>query len=201
MPTFTRYIAVLEATPPELPSPLLSWAQSGKGQARTTDAIGRVWQETYIPFNVRSVSGRAFLEQINRFWNQAIAFDLVHPDYQTPNGAGGGTPLVNGAGQTGQALAIDGATPNVTNWLRAGDLLRIGGLTPVYHVQADVSTDGTGAATLQVLPSIQAAPADNAALTITGVTIHAMLAAAPRFPGAGPSNYLEALTLAFREAP
>lgn len=201
MPSFIRYVSCVEATPPELPAPLVTWAQSGKGQFRTTDAIGRTWQETYAPFNVRSVSGRAFLAQINQLWNQAIAFDIVHPDYATPNGASGGTPLVNGAGQTGQALAIDGATPNVNHWLRAGDLVRIAGLTPVFEQQADLDTDATGAATLQVLPAILTAPADNAVLTLTGVTIRAVLAAAPRFPVAGPANYLEALTLSFREAP
>lgn len=104
------------------------------------------------------------------------------------SGALGGTPLVNGASQTGSSLITDGWTAAAANRLKAGDVFTIAG---VYHVNpqtrsstgvlqqfvvtADAASDGSGNATISISPSIttsgasqtvSGSPADNAALTI-----------------------------------
>jgi hypothetical protein len=105
-------------------------------------------------------------------------------------GALGGTPLVNGAGQTGATLNTDGWTAAASNRLNKGDIFTIAGVYSVnplsklstgklqqFVVTANTSSDGTGAAALPISPAIVTsgatqnvsnAPADNAALTIVG---------------------------------
>lgn len=80
-----------------------------------------------------------------------------------------GTPLVAGAGQTGQDLAIDGAPANETGWLLKNDLVQIGAgeAARLHKVLLDVDTDGGGAATLTLFPRVRTAPADNAAVVIS----------------------------------
>ncbi|MCD1644155.1 P22 phage major capsid protein family protein [Aurantimonas coralicida] len=106
-------------------------------------------------------------------------------------GAHGGTPLVNGASQTGASLATDGWTNSTTGVLKEGDVFTIAGVFRV-HPETKVSTGAlqqfvvtadadsgatTGPATLSISPSIvvtgarqnvTASPADNAAITVVG---------------------------------
>lgn len=103
----------------------------------------------------------------------------------------GGTPLVNGAGQTGSNLVTDGWTASAALRLRKGDVIQIAGVYAVnpwtrqstgklrnFVVTADVSSDASGNATIPLSPAIvtsgpyqnvTAAPADNAAITVFGV--------------------------------
>ncbi len=102
----------------------------------------------------------------------------------------GGTPLVNGATQTGATLVTDGWTASAALRLRRGDVFHVAGVFSVnpqsrqstgklqqFVVTADVSSDGSGNASIPISPSIvtsgafqtvTASPADNAALTVLG---------------------------------
>ncbi|MGE5621430.1 MAG: P22 phage major capsid protein family protein [Candidatus Bathyarchaeota archaeon] len=123
------------------------------------------------------------------FMDQNVASHTVGPL--------GGTPLVNGASQgitSGWAsttdLVTDGWTAAAASRLKKGDTFTIAGVYGVnpqnrqsygklrkFVVTADVSSDSSGNATITISPAIisggqfqnvSAAPADNAALTITG---------------------------------
>lgn len=86
----------------------------------------------------------------------------------TARGALGGSPLINGAGQSGETLAIDGASSGVTNWMKAGDWLQVGsGLSAHLHKNLTaVNTNGSGQATLDIWPRLREAPTDNAAVVV-----------------------------------
>ena len=71
-----------------------------------------------------------------------------------------GTVLVNGAGQTGTSLAVDG----LTSIPRVGDTFKINGVEKVYTVTADATVVSTGA-TLAITPALASSPSDNAAVT------------------------------------
>lgn len=117
-------------------------------------------------------------------------FDKVYENTMIPvhtNGSMGGTPLVNGATQTGATLAIDGVTSGNT-WTK-GTVFTVAGVYAV-HPETRVSTgklqqfvvtsDATftgGAASVGIAPSIttsgnfqtvSGSPADNAAVTVVG---------------------------------
>jgi hypothetical protein len=102
----------------------------------------------------------------------------------------GGTPTVNGAGQTGAALITQAWTAAAASRLNQGDVFTVAGVFGVnpqsrqstgdlqqFVVTAPVSSDGAGAATIPISPSIitsgayqtvTASPANAAALTILG---------------------------------
>ena len=130
-------------------------------------------------------------------------------------GAQGGTPLVNGAAQTGASLITDGWTASVTGLLKKGDVFTIADVNAVnpqnrqstgalrqFVVVADVDSSGAGAATITISPSIvasgafktvDAAPADNAAITVLG-------AASTQSP-TGLIFHRDAFTLAMADLP
>lgn len=85
---------------------------------------------------------------------------------------------------TGDRLYLDGATASVTNWLRAGDLVTVGGLMPSYEVTADTNSQASGYVSVPINPPIftGGAPADNAAVTVTGVLLRACIAEPPQWP-------------------
>jgi hypothetical protein len=105
-------------------------------------------------------------------------------------GPQGGTPVTNGAGQTGSSLVTDGWTAAAANRLLKGDVITIAGVNHVnpqsrqsngvlqqFVVTADVDSDGSGNATIPIAPAItpsgafqtvDAAPGDGAAITVAG---------------------------------
>jgi hypothetical protein len=99
---------------------------------------------------------------------KAGSFLFGPPHAATAQGLATGLPKVNGAGQTGAVLVMDGATASVTGWLKAGDFIQLGAGSSarLHKVLADVATDAGGNATLDIWPSITAAPADNAVITL-----------------------------------
>jgi hypothetical protein len=96
-------------------------------------------------------------------------FLMGDPNGATARGAATGTPLVNGAGQTGNELVTDGWTTSTTGILKAGDYIQLGSAATarLYKVLDDVNSDGSGNATLTLWPDLRSAPADNAAITVS----------------------------------
>ena len=96
-------------------------------------------------------------------------FTLGDPTGASPRGSAGGTPLVNGASQTGATLNIDGCTASQTGWLKAGDYIQLGtaGSATLHKVLADADSNGSGQVSLDIWPYIRTAPADNASVTLT----------------------------------
>jgi len=96
-------------------------------------------------------------------------FLLGDPLATTARGNAGGTPLVNGASQTGNSLVTDGWTASQTGILKAGDYFQLGtaSSSKLYKVLADANSDGSGNATFDIWPSINTAVADDTAITVS----------------------------------
>ncbi len=92
------------------------------------------------------------------------SFSYVLPEHAA-RGSMPGTPLVNGADQTGKTLTTDGWTVSQSGVLKAGDFIRIGDDLKTYMVTADVDSDGSGEATVPLNTPLQASPDDDAAIT------------------------------------
>jgi len=84
-------------------------------------------------------------------------------------GVGGGSPVVDGASQTGYALNVRGCPATLFPWLKKGDYFQVGtGSTARLHkLIEDINTDSGGRATLEFVPKLRYSPADGAAIVIS----------------------------------
>lgn len=84
-------------------------------------------------------------------------------------GTAPGTPLVNGAGQTGGTLNLDGAPASVAGYLKAGDFIQLGSGSgaKLHKVLADANSSAGGAVSVDIWPFITTAPADNSAIVVS----------------------------------
>lgn len=132
-------------------------------------SAGQMWQADVTLPPMKRADAEAWVAWLVSLRGSFGTFLMGDPIGATPRGAGGGTPLVNGSSQTGQDLNIDGCTPDITGWLKAGDYVQLGsaGSATLHKVLADVNTNGSGQATLTLWPHIRTAPSDNAAVTIS----------------------------------
>ncbi len=113
---------------------------------------------------------KAFILQLKGRTNTFTASD---PDWQNNLGLWTGTPLVKGAGQTGNSLIIDNCTASKSDWGKAGDYFNCG--SGLYCLTAPCSTNGSGETTLQFEPPMYTAPADNAPITCNPATVEMTL--------------------------
>ena len=140
------------------------------GQAQAS--AGQMWEADVSLPPMKRADAEVWIAWLTSLRGQYGTFLMGDPSAATARGALGGTPLVNGADQTGATLNIDGATASVTNWLRAGDYIQLGaaGSATLHKVLEDVSTDGSGQAALTLWPHIRTAPADDATV-VTANTV------------------------------
>lgn len=101
--------------------------------------------------------------------DNALGFQWM-PTELTPKqtlGAFGGTPAVNGAGQTGSSIICNGVSNSITNWGLIGDTITFAGCYAVnpqtrqttgalqdFVLQANASSDGSGNITFVVSPAL-----------------------------------------------
>mgnify|MGYP005827626493 CR=1 FL=1 len=180
--------------------------QSGAVQTRSEAAQGRTWQEAWPALPAGSADVQELLVTIENIYNTGATTTLTH--YLLPgsgmaaNGAGGGTPVVNGATESGTTVDTDGWTASVTGVMKAGDSFTIAGIDVLFRVTADANSDSGTQSTLTIEPPILAGspPADNAALTIASATLTAVII---DYTGAtaGPDEFIGGLQVTFREAP
>ena len=161
-------------------------------QAATVDGLKGLFQ-----------SSSAISKQYERGqMGQAIGFDWYMSQQVPVHTVGplGGTPLINGASQGSNGasnaytaslnLVTDGWTASAASRLKKGDVFTIANVFAVnpetkqnsgslmqFVVTADVSSDGSGNATIPITPcpisggayqNVSALPADNAAITVLG---------------------------------
>jgi hypothetical protein len=186
-------------TPGTLPS---SFAQlAAVGQAMDQGSVpqdGRVlvlnpaayWSlaNAFVSLYVKSVAESALKGFLANIANFEIFMDQ-NIQNQTV-GAYAGTPLVNGAGQTGSSLVTKGWSNSITGLLNVGDVFSIAGVYGInprnrqanpslaqFVVTATANSNGSGASTLSIYPpittsgayqTVSASPANNAAITVVG---------------------------------
>lgn len=116
----------------------------------------------------------------SEYWNSFLlrlrgqfgTFLLGDPNGATPRGSAAsaaGTPVVNGASQTGNELAIDGLPASAVGYLRAGDYIQLGSAASarLYKVLEDVDSNASGQATLNLWPDLRSSPADGATVVVS----------------------------------
>lgn len=140
MVAFPRAVVPFEVSALEIPGPLISKAQSGRVNFRSTQQIGRTWTEHYL-VNTRSVNGRALLAFVDNVWRNGTTFTIDHRDHVTPLGTGGGSPLVQAATQ------LHTNPENFGAWTPSGTPVRTGGQSdPLGGTAAYLLGDDSGVA-------------------------------------------------------
>ena len=98
------------------------------------------------------------------------SFTLIPPVLNAGLGSPAGTPLVNGASQTGRTIVTDGwTTANTVVIFKAGDFLKFANHDKVYTVTEDAVSDGSGDETINIEPALVTSPATDSAITYTSV--------------------------------
>lgn len=129
---------------------------------QVTEMPGTRWRCSMPFVNLTREKGRqlnAFLMSLNGTIGQAY---IVPYDSRTSLGSPGGSPLVNGANQTGGTLVTDGWTAS-TLIFKAGDYFNAGGELKV--ITEDINSDASGNATLVFSPNLHKSPASNTSIT------------------------------------
>lgn len=206
---FPRTLLPIRCTIPKMPGALYSWGQSGKPQARSTAQVGRIWTETWNNIDPNSAAGAELIHAIQLCWGKGDYFSIVPACYRNKAklGGGTGTPLINGASQTGASIITDGwsgSNPILTK----GEMVVFVGYPLIRQVTADV-THASGAATIPIWPPILTALPDNTPLgfgidvTLNGTASsgwYAMIAAEPSIPDVdGGTGFLPGIAVSFRE--
>ena len=132
------------------------------GAIQVAQRAGQRWAVT-LEFGTLASNDRSVLQAfVIQVLGLADNFTLTPHDYSA-RGAFGGTPLVNGASQTGNSLAVDGCSASISNWIRAGDFFQVG--NELKMATEDASTNASGEITISFVPELRAAPADDAVIT------------------------------------
>ena len=206
MAAFPRTVPPARVTYPKVIGSLISIGQSGALQPRSEAAQGGIWLEAWPALPAGSEDVQELLVTIEDLYNTGATTTLTQ--FLMPgcglaaNGAGGGTPLVNGADQSGTSLVTDGWTAVAAVRMKAGDCFTVAGLDVLFRATADISSDGSGNATITIEPPIVAgsSPADEALLTIASATLTAVILDYTDST-AGPDEFIGGLSVTFREAP
>jgi hypothetical protein len=131
---------------------------SGWTGQRQVIASNRGWWE--CQFTLPPIVGTTAVKPWRAYIAQArgMANDFQVPVHPTAQSALSNTVLVRGAGQTGRSIVTDG-WPNSTTVLSAGDYVTID--DQLLQLTANVTSNGSGIATLTFEPPIRSAPSDN----------------------------------------
>lgn len=187
-----------------LPGAAKDIGHSGGIQVRAMTQIGWSWREKFPLLSVSDIDHMELMAIIDYYWNRGIIDTITHPlvpgSGRAPNGAGGGTPLVNGAGQTGDSINIDGASNNITNWAVAGDAFTFAGDLAVYRARANADSNGVGQVVLPITPNLRVSPADGAAVTREDVDFTVVMMGKSRFEENRSPNYYANLQVVWSEA-
>lgn len=134
---------------------------SGWTGKRQVVASGRGWWE--CQFILPPIVGTTNINAWRAFTAQArgSANDFQVPVDPTAQSSASATPLVNGAGQTGRSLVTDG-WPVSTTVLYAGQFVTIG--DQLLQLTSNITSNGSGQATISFEPAIRVSPSDNAAI-------------------------------------
>lgn len=146
---------------------LLSWGNDQTpmlgGPTTRLQRIGDRWALDVVMPPLDYEEAMAWSSRVIRGRRQTLSIAFPQPEFDT------GTPgaaRVNGAGQLGMFLTLDGLTPHYV--MREGQFFsfEIGDDSYLYQCNADVAANAAGQMVLGFEPMLRASPADNTLVNI-----------------------------------
>lgn len=131
---------------------------------QTLELPGSHWIATLRFNRLIEDEQRLLMAFLVRLRGESGRFYLYDHSLPSPRGIGTGTPLVDGASQTGSTINTKGWTVSQTNIMKAGDWMEFNG--ELKMVVEDVNSDAGGLAAITFEPPFRSSPADNATITV-----------------------------------
>lgn len=125
---------------------------------------GMMWRFSVDFPPMSAAQAREWAGTLSQLNGRFGTFLFGDPLWKAPRGTWAGSPVVDGAGQSGQGLALRDFTPGATGL--KGDYFQIGSgsSSRLYMITVDFTADGSGNATLDVWPRLRGAPVDGSAI-------------------------------------
>ena len=122
---------------------------------------------------MKPIDARAWLAALNQGVQQGVRWRLRQVEL-FPGSPG--TVRVNGGGQAGSTLVVDGANPNYP--FRLGQFFSLvhNGQRYLHQLAAAVNANGSGQASLSIVPALRIEPADNDLVEIGQPIVEGLLA-------------------------
>lgn len=132
---------------------------------------GQMWQADISLPPMKRADAEQWISWLISLRGQLGTFLIGDPVAANPRGIAStlpGTPVVDGADQTGGTLNISGASRNKTGWLLAGDYIQLGTGTSarLHKVLTDTNTDSLGDCTVDIWPHLRTAPSNGASVVV-----------------------------------
>lgn len=146
------------------------------GSAQRINRLGARWRvEVQLP-PMTPADARIWAAALTRGLREGVSWKLRQ--VTTPTGSPGAV-LVNGAGQAGGALIVDGGAAGYV--AKAGQFASIltGGRRYLHQLAASTQLSGTGTGTLQIEPLLRVSPADNSPVELGAPVIEGLLSTPP----------------------
>ena len=143
------------------------------GASQITTFPSRRWLLQFATHTLKGDELREWSLALDRLSDLTNVFRFVPPEYTGPStGYAGPNPVVNGAGQTGDALICDGVDAEA-DIVGPGDFLSFEVTTPkgntnveLHRVKSLAASDSGGNVTIQLTRPMRLSPADNAVVQI-----------------------------------
>ena len=121
--------------------------------------------------------GRKWVSALNQGLTEGVIAAFPQPDFVVGSP---GSPLVNGAGQIGSTMILDGFAANYP--VKDGQFFNviINGRRYLYHSRVDLAASAGGAISLPITPMIRVSPGDNAVCDFATPMIEGFLQGDPR---------------------
>jgi len=138
----------------------------GAGSLQRVNRLGNRWALTVNLPPMRARDAMGWVTDLNMGMTQGVIARWGQPEFEIPPS---GTPLVNGAGQSGSSLICDGFLGSAV--MRKGQFFNvvIGGQHYLYQCAASTVASTGGAMTIPILPMLRVPPADNATIRLDPV--------------------------------
>ena len=132
--------------------------------------VGSRWEATITLPPLLRANADVWIAFLMSLGGQYGTFTMGDPVAATPRGSARttpGTPLVNGASQSGGTVAVDGLPASETNYLRAGDYIQLGSgaTSQLYKVLEDVTSNASGQANISIWPDLRS-PIDDSTVVV-----------------------------------
>ena len=168
--TFPTIIGITDISWHAISSDVLTMSPQSFAQQVIDNGGQRFDVDVMLPPLTRA-EGNEFVAFALELNGRVGTFLFTPPEGATARGSASstpGTPVINGASQTGDSVNIDGLPNSATGYLLAGDNINLGtgSGTELYKCVNDVNSDGSGLATVDIWPDLRSAPADGSAVVV-----------------------------------